>query len=149
MPEIEQMASCCGIWELNGLVQVPDENLYDLWNYSEEEEDHRNIVVFTDNSEGARKGGYGPGLFRHIRSKKLGPITFSGYRGNPNHNNETRVGIWVWFPNWKKFRAYIKTTKTYKENQELEEHYTKEQAERMARYAVTPYGTPNYQRPKW
>ena len=136
MPEIEQMASCCGIWELNGLDTPPDSNLYDLWTYSEEDGDTRNIIVFTDNTLGR-----GAKLCRKIKDKKLGKIAFSGWRANANHGHGNNVGIWVWFPNWKKFRAYIKTTKIYKDIQERDEI--------EARYATTPFNPDNYQRPKW
>lgn len=123
--EIDQLNSCCGIYELNGLDgaeplcslttfqlklhgQTP-EALNVLLSFAEfVDRDLHNravkkpFVIFTD----AIRGGVGPVLAGLIENSNLGTINTQPARRNPNSGN--RIQIWIWEPNYKGLARFLK-----------------------------------------
>jgi hypothetical protein len=111
---LEFFDSCvsCGIMECSELHSNPEESAYDIACelYLETDEwgegnlitggPHSAMLLFSD----AVKFGRGVALADFLRARRLGLVTASPVRENPNTGNE--IQAWIFCPNHEKFRRW-------------------------------------------
>lgn len=107
---MQQIRSCCGIGEIEGLSNTPQETVMEVWNGAQALGGEKyKIVVFTDRVA----YGYGVKLAKYILKNKLGKIYSSPAVINPVHHS--KVKLWAWHVDWRELKKWRKT----KDAQEL------------------------------
>ena len=108
-----ESTNCCGVDEIAGLADTPEETLKDVcyekyplknsncW-YDEEGEEQAFILI-TDTV----KRGFDKKLVDYIRLNKLGVVIGTKPKKNPNSGN--RIRAWLWSPNEKNLNKWFKS----------------------------------------
>mgnify|MGYP001558905767 FL=1 len=90
--------TCCGLKEIDGLKETPNETVFYVCVDFFDNDIKGAFIIFTDVLRSRR----GLRLQNYIQAKKLGKITESSYKRNPNSGN--RLKVWVWEVNEKKLQ---------------------------------------------
>lgn len=96
--EIElDLSECCGIEILHCLSDNPNANIVK----AKESSLRRAMITYTD----AVVEKNGSRLTARIRKLKLGTVSASKIKMNPN--SKRNIQMWIWYPDWKAINSYV------------------------------------------
>jgi len=101
-----ERTNCCGFKEIDNLCDgTAEQNLKETCEQFFNDDNDAAFLFFT----GVSKEGYGQKFKKLILKEKLGEITETKAKRNPNSGN--KIKAWIWAVNKTKFKQYAKRNK--------------------------------------